>query len=107
MNRIFNNGFYFGQLTPLFAAFPRDQVLVLQIESCIIEPAGQLERTYCFLEIDPSFRPADIDRPVNRTEGKIRLSSRQEQELREGYREEVRRLSELVPDIDMSLWSHY
>ena len=108
INRIFNNGFYFGQLTRLFTFFPREQVLVLQFERCVLDPAGELERTYRFIGIDPGFFPPSLDRPVNRTkEEKIRLSSRQDRELREGYRDEVRRLSELVPEIDMSLWSQY
>jgi hypothetical protein len=106
VNLIFHRGLYFGQLTRLFAAFPREQVLILQFERCVMDPAGQLARTYQFIGIDPGFRPHNLRRPVNRTvEDKVHLNARHERMLREAYGDEVRRLGELVPALDLSLWS--
>ena len=108
VNRVFHRGLYVGQLTRLFTAFPREQVLILQFERCVMDPAGELERTYQFIGLDSGFRPSNLRRPVNRTvEDKVHLSGHQEDMLREAYSDEVRRLGELVPALDLSLWSAY
>ncbi len=52
-NAAFNRGIYADQLLRLFAAFPREHVLVLQYERCVAEPRTQLERTYAFIGLEP------------------------------------------------------
>ena len=102
----FRLGLYASQLEQLFQYFPREQILVLQHELCTSDARGQLARTYEFLGVDPTYVPPDID--VRRNEGtasKPELPSHVLDSLRAAYAPEVARLQELVPDLDLSLWS--
>ena len=78
--------------------------------SCVREPRVQLARTYAFLGLEP-FEPSDqeIARPRNESRGSpVAISPMSTGEvLRRLYRPEVRRLRELVPDLDLSLWPDY
>jgi hypothetical protein len=103
--RAFAQGCYASQLERLFASFPREQVLVLQYEQCVADPALQLRRTFAFLGVDPDFRPDGLDRVVNRTEAKAPLDAGLEHALVDGYAAELDRLERLVPDLDLDLWS--
>ena len=51
-------GFYAVQVERVLETFGRERVLILQYERCRTEYERQLERTYAFLGLDPSFRPA-------------------------------------------------
>ncbi len=46
-------GFYDEALHRWLAHFPPEQILVLQYEHCVADPAGQLARTYRFLGLEP------------------------------------------------------
>ena len=48
-----NRGIYADQLQRLWNAFPREQVLVLQYERCVADPASELRRTYAFIGLEP------------------------------------------------------
>ncbi len=50
-------GRYTDQIEGLYRHFPRDQVLVLQYERCVKDPAGEYARTLRFLGVDESFQP--------------------------------------------------
>jgi hypothetical protein len=105
-NAAFNRGIYADQLLRLWAAFPREQVLVLQYEQCVAEPRRQLERTFRFIGLDGQI-PADIDPAarVNESRGpKISLSPWQEEQLRRRYAPENERVAALLPELDLSLW---
>jgi hypothetical protein len=102
----FQRGVYADQLLRLWAAFPREQVLVLQFEQCVRDPRSQLRRTFAFLGLDEA--PADnidVERRVNETRvRKVPMSDWQRRLLVERYAPENARLGALVPDLDLSLW---
>ncbi len=52
-NAAFNRGLYADQLLRLWRSFPREQVLVLQYEQCVADPAAQLARTLEFIGLPP------------------------------------------------------
>jgi hypothetical protein len=98
-------GFYFEQLRRVFELFPREQVLVLQFERCVADPVAEMERTCRFLGMDPPDefpgRLMEHKQADRQTPG---LSPVVSSELAERYREDSTRLSELCPEIDLSLW---
>ncbi len=64
----YQRGLYAQQLRRVFAAFPREQVLVLQYERCRDDPMGELARTFRFLGLDEVPLDASrFERPVNPT----------------------------------------
>ncbi|MBA2570820.1 MAG: sulfotransferase [Chloroflexi bacterium] len=105
----FAKGLYAQQLGWLYAAFPREQVLVLQYERCVADPAAQLARTYAFLGLDPFEPPSDeLARPRNVTRReKLELEPERRTMLVDLYRDDVARLATLVPDIDPALWPDF
>jgi hypothetical protein len=102
----FQRGVYADQLLRVWAAFPREQVLVLQFEQCVRDPRSQLRRTFNFLGLDEAAADGiDVARRVNETRvRKVPMSDWQRQLLVERYTPENARLAELVPDLDLSLW---
>ena len=127
-------GRYAGQLEGLYRHFPRDQVLVLQYERCVKDPAGEYARTLRFLGVDDGFRPERFNegqlQRLRRTLGaaRRRLRRRPERPVRPERPEhrkhsdlwpdveipllaelepDVRALRELVPDLDLSLWPSF
>ena len=106
-NAAFNRGLYADQLLRLWAAFPREQVLVLQYERCVADPVGQLRRTYRFIGLGAEI-PDDVDVSgrVNESRGpKVQLSEWQEDQLVRRYAPENERLAALLQDdLDLSLW---
>jgi hypothetical protein len=107
-NAAFNRGLYADQLLRLWAAFPREQVLVLQYERCVDQTAKQLQRTYEFIGLDPEIPSSvDLSRRVNESRGpKVSLSPWQEEQLIRRYAPENERLARLVPDLDLERWRH-
>jgi hypothetical protein len=98
-------GLYGLQLRRLLRSFPREQVLVLQYERCLLDPAGELARTYRFLGLDESFQPPDLGRRVHATTvERPELPPRFRARLARGYSRDALRLLELAPDLDLSLW---
>jgi hypothetical protein len=105
-NAAFNRGIYADQLLRLWAAFPRQQVLVLQYERCVADPRTELQRTYEFIGLEPMV-PAGVDSTdrVNESRGpKVSLSGWQEEQLVRRYAPENERLAALLPSLDLSLW---
>jgi hypothetical protein len=101
-------GLYFEQLMRILNYFPRERVLVLQYERCLEDTLGELERTYRFLEIDPEFTPAKLDELVNSTKvEKPKLPQEVERALEMTYRDDVVRLAEAFPEIDLRLWPRF
>jgi hypothetical protein len=96
-------GFYAKQVERLLEAFPREQVLILQYERCRDRYEDELARTYEFLGLDATFRPADEgSRPAS--PAGTRLPDAEREELARDYVADVRRLAEIAPEIDPSLW---
>jgi hypothetical protein len=105
-NAAFNRGIYADQLLRLWAAFPRQQVLILQYERCVAETRQQLSRTYDFIGLGPEVPDGiDLEATVNASRGpKVMLSAWQEEQLVRRYAPENERLAELVPELDLTLW---
>ena len=107
-NAAFNRGLYADQLLRLWAAFPREQVLVLQYERCVDQTATAAAahlRVHRPRPGDPRAR-CDLSRRVNESRGpKVSLSPWQEERLIRRYAPENERLATLVPDLDLERWS--
>ena len=102
----FQRGLYAQQLRRVFAAFPRDRVLILQYEQCRADPAAELARTFDFLGLSPfALAPEAFGRPVNPTKGsKIELPPGLRASLAAAYAPDLAELPDLAPDIDLDLW---
>ena len=90
---------------------PRRQgrLLVLQYERCVVDPVGELARTYRFLGLDDAFRPDEMGRPASPTPGgtKERLDPEARRRLVELYRPDVAELVTVVSDLDLALWPNF
>ena len=107
-NAAYQRGVYADQLLRLWRAFPREQVLGLQLERCVRDPGPELRRTFTFLGLDPAAAD-DIDTAAT---GDIRrgpradLTLEQQTTLIARYAPENRRLAALLgDDLDLSLWA--
>ena len=98
-------GRYATQLTHLLKHFPRQQILVLQLELCGQEPEREMARTYEFLGLDPHFVPDDLHRPIHPGRGEpISLPDDLERFAFETYRPDIEQLARDWPEIDLELW---
>src|SRR3954451_7964034 len=79
----FARGLYADQLLRLWQVVPRDQVLVLQYERCVVDPRGELDRTVRFIGLDPGRMPdpSRSERLNASKAGSFQLSERQERIL--------------------------
>jgi len=105
-NAAFGRGLYADQLVRLWRAFPREQVLVLQVERCAADVHGELARTFEFLGLT-SESLADLDtapRPDASPGPAASLSTWQLEVLAQRYAPENDRLAALLPDLDLALW---
>jgi len=93
---------YAEQIARLLEAFPREQVLILQYERCRDRYEEELERTYEFLGLDSAFRPPPDNRPEP-TAGSA-LPDAEGADLARRYAADVKRLIEIAPEIDASMW---
>lgn len=99
--------FYHEQLKRLFELYPRDQVLVLQFERCRTDPAGQMEATCRFLGLEPFGElPSQLVRERSPRD-KPPLADRLRDELVARLSDDVRKLIDLCPEIDPSLWPNF
>jgi len=102
-------GFYGRQIQRLLEVVPREQLLVLQYERCVRQPAEEFARTLRFLGVSPyDPDPRLLTLRYNQTLGdKGALSAKDEAALVAEYEAEVVLLKSLVPDIDLSLWPRF
>jgi len=122
-----------AQLARLLRFFDRDRILVLQLERCSRDPAGQYRRTLEFLGVrDTAFVPRRLRRsPLasllrrgvpagSRRRLAERLAGRPVRErqpaplwpdlegaLHTAFDADVEALRELVPDLDLALWPNF
>jgi hypothetical protein len=100
-------GLYADQLRHVFRFFPREQVLVLQFESCQLDPLRELQRTCEYLGIaSPDELPEEMTREREPQE-KPPLTDSMRAELVERLSPDVQSLTELCPEIDVSLWPNF
>ena len=87
--------------------FDRSRLLVLQYEQCVREPAAQIARTYRFLALDDSFVPPSLNRRLNAVRYRAEPDPRYRGLLVDYFRDDVRALFDLFPELDRSLWSDF
>jgi Sulfotransferase domain len=103
VQRHIERGLYFEQVTRVLDAYSRDRVLVLQYEACRAHRNAELERTYTFLGIDPGLGPSSGQlRPRDPRERSLPAAERER--LAAIFAPDVRKLAELLPELDVSLW---
>ena len=104
----FRLGLYGSQLEYLYRFFPRRQVLVLQFERCVKDPAAEIRRTYEFLGLDDSFAPPDLASRRNASRAKKpTIDDDHRRWLVQAYEPEVVRVAELEPSLDLALWANF
>jgi hypothetical protein len=87
------------------ACMPADQIMVMQYEACVANPAAELKRTYEFLGLDASFVPPDLLREVNKTvEAKAALPEDALSRLESVVGPDIGELAVLLPFLDLTLW---
>jgi hypothetical protein len=104
-----HRGMYFDQVRQVFEVFPREQVLVLQYERCTRDPVEQMAATLSFLGLDPlkPERTKRLTRPSSGTGNRPHLTPEMRSGLVTRFADDVRRLEELCPEIDVSLWPNF
>jgi len=65
---------YWKQISAYRNHYPDDRILVLFLEDFRQDPHAQLRRCFEFLDVDPTFRAPDADRPRNSREGRQTVS---------------------------------
>ena len=99
----FARSLYTGQLDAILRHFPRERLLVQQFERCMLEPEGELRRTYGFLGLDPDFLPEDRSRRVN-VGGAIEFEPQLREDVAAALTPDAVELAHRFPEIDLSLW---
>lgn len=100
-------GMYATQIERLLEYFPREQILVLQYESCVRDAARELRRTYRFLGLTENFLPRLITRRINISVHDYPVGPELRNDLVCLYEPEIARLKELVPEIDVAAWPSF
>ncbi len=106
---LFERGLYTSQVRRLHEVFGRQQVLVLQYEQCVRDPAALIARTYDFLGLDPHVPGDDVvrkGRNVARA-AKVTLDDARLGAMRDAYAPDVRTLVAEVSDLDLGLWPNF
>jgi hypothetical protein len=102
-----SRGFYGLQLGRVLDLFPREQILVLQFERCREDPLGEFRRTCLFLGLDaPDELPAVMTRD-RQPKAKPELTDEMRGELVAVLADDVRRLAERCPEVDLELWPNF
>jgi Sulfotransferase domain len=104
----FTRGFYHAQLERLLAHFDRSQILVLQYERCAKEPLAELQRTFEFLGLKDTHFAPDVGAQLNasRSEKSV-LDPQTLGSYVQIYRDDVVRLVDSFPEIDIRLWPNF
>ncbi len=101
----FARGLYALQLERLEANVDRGRVLALQYEACKEAPAKALGRTLRFLDLDDTWVPTGLGKPVNPTTGRgPDFSQRRRAELAQAYAPDLARLAQIHPELDLDRW---
>jgi len=96
---------YATQLSWWLEHFPRDRFLLLQYEQCVADAQAQLDRTYAFLGLrGQNASVQEIARARKRSREHVTLPESSREWLGQYYADDVRRLLEIMPDLDLSLW---
>ena len=90
------------QVDRLLGVFGRKRLLVLQYERCRASFAEEARRTYEFLGLDPD--AAEVEKEQPRPQRDWGAGPDERRALGRRYLSDVRRLAELVPELDLELW---
>ena len=99
-------GFYDEELMRWADHFPSERILVLQYEHCVLDPVGQLARTYDFLGL-PQFRPEGIAQRVSATSETVSLDDDARYRLVELYTPGIAALARNQPELELDLWPNF
>ena len=99
-------GFYHEALCWWLHRFPREQILVLQFEQCLLEPAAQIRHTYQFLGLRP-FVPQRVSERINPSSEVANIDEETRRRLVALYRPDVEGLCSRFPEIDIRLWPNF
>jgi hypothetical protein len=100
----FHRGLYHRQLRWVLEHFDRSQLLVLQYEACLADPVEHLQRTYRFLDVDPSFEPEGLTDRARPAHASAPLDADLRRVLTEAYAPDLLALLADFPEIDPALW---
>jgi len=100
-------GFYAAELRPWEDAYEPSDMLILQYEACVRDPAEQLAATYRFLGLDDTFRPAGLKEAVNQTKAKREVDDGFSRLLVELYEPDVVDLARRHQSIDLNIWPSF
>jgi Sulfotransferase domain len=96
---------YHRQVERVIELFGRDRVLVLQYERCLDDPLGEMHRTHEFLGIEPLRELTEKLGGARPARGsRVGLPESIRAELVELLSDDIARLAELCPEIDLGLW---
>ncbi|MGP4102950.1 sulfotransferase [Nonomuraea sp. KM90] len=106
MQHQFHRSFYWRQLRWLTTHFPREQLLVLQYEQCVTDPAGQARRTFAFLGLDTThWQPGrELTEKVGRTYPRPTLTSATTKAFLHAIAPDTTRLLQEFPHLEADLW---
>lgn len=98
---------YHDQVRRAFEVLGRDRVLVLQYERCVDDPLAQMQRTQRFLGLEPvNALPRALGTREQPRETSA-LPARVRADLTSALAEDVRRVAELCPELDLGLWPNF
>jgi hypothetical protein len=100
-------GLYHAQISLLLRHFERSRLLVLQYERCVADPAAELRRTFAFLGLREDLSSAPLDAHPRRRDEKPDFDDHTRKAYVEAYSEDVGRLGEAFPEIDLGLWPNF
>jgi hypothetical protein len=104
-NESLSRSLYSRQLETLLEQFDRSQVLVLQFEQCVQDPATQLRRTYEFVGAEPvDHVPAGLTERVGGAQPRMDVPVLVAEAARQMILRDAVKLKALVPEIDLDLW---
>ncbi len=101
-----SRGFYHQALTQWLRWFPAEQLMILQYERCVADPARQYRETTRFLGL-ADHRPPAVDGPRPPARARAELDPEVTERLRDAYEPDVRALAKLAPQVDLHLWPHF
>lgn len=103
----FARGLYADSLRAWSKHFRIDKMLVLQYECCVVDPKGQLARTYRFLGLDEDHHPGGLSVPRNPTVEKVSLDPEARTRLAKLYAADVAETASLVQGLDTDMWPNF
>jgi Sulfotransferase domain len=104
-NDALSRSLYARPIRTLLDHFDRSQVLVLQYERCVEDPASQLRRTYEFLGLgNVEHMPASVRERRGGSSPPVHITDAATEAARRVVLRDVQELKALVPEIDLDLW---